>query len=58
MQEILAKVFINMNHQTVTNKLPKDWLEISKSAEDVFKMIKKNLTGIQSQNRACLIKII
>ena len=55
MQEVLAKVFINMTLQTITNKLSKD---SSKSTEDVFEMIKGNSTEAQNQNRACLIKIV
>ena len=57
MQEDLTKAVINMNPQTVTNKLSKD-TEIPKSTKDVSEMVKSNLTEVQSQNRACLIKII
>ena len=32
--------------------------EIPKSTEDVYKMVKSYLTEVQSQNGACLIKII
>ena len=49
MQEVLIKVFINMNRQTVTNKLSK---------EDISDMIKSNLNEVQNQNRACLTKSI
>ena len=58
MQEVRTKVFINMNPQTVTNKLSKRLIKIPKSTEDVSEMIKTNSTEVQSQNRACLIKII
>ena len=40
MQEILTKVFINMNPQTVTNKLSKDNSKIPELTEDVSEMIK------------------
>ena len=49
MQEVMTKVFINMNPQTVTNKLSK---------EDFCDMIKSNLNEVQNQNRACLTKTI
>ena len=49
MQEVLIKVFINMNPQTVTNKLSK---------EDISDMIKSNLNEVQNQNRAFLTKSI
>ena len=56
MHEVLTKVFINMNPETFTNKLPKD--QQSKSTEDVSEMINSNSTEVESQNRACLIKIV
>ena len=47
MQEVRKKVFINMNPQTVTNKLSKRLIKIPKSTEDVSEMIKTNSTEVQ-----------
>ena len=41
-------------HQQAIQRLT----EIPKSTKDVSEMVKSNLTEVQSQNRACLIKII
>ena len=41
-------------HQKAIQKL----LKIPKSMEDISEMVKSNLTEVQSQNRAYLIKII
>ena len=54
MHKVLTKIFIYISHQQAIQRL----IKFSKSVEDVSEIIKSNLTEVQSQDRACLIKII
>ena len=54
MHKVLTKIFIYISHQQAIQRL----IKFSKSVEDVSEIIKSNLTEVQSQGRACLIKII